>query len=294
MADILIVSDGKAGHENQSMGLAEALVRLRPGVSVRRMAPMPRSRALFALLSGRCGGAGCKPAVVIGAGHGTHLTLLALKRCWRVPVIVLMRPSLPLWLFDLCLIPEHDRPPNRTNVIATRGALNRIRPGASKSEGGLILIGGPSRNSGWNEELLLEQLREVVRRTPGPWVLTTSRRTPVSTLGKLQSLEGVEVVPVEQTTRDWLPAKMATARQCWVTEDSVSMIYEALSGGCAVGVLEVPWKHEGRLLRGVNALKAQGVLTPFDQWSGKTLPAPKQRFDEAGRCAEVVLDRGWI
>lgn len=294
MADILIVSDGKAGHENQSMGLAEAMVRLRPELSVRQMAPMPRSRALLTMLSGRCEGVGSKPALVIGAGHGTHLTLLALKRSWHVPVIVLMRPSLPLCLFDLCLIPEHDRPPKRKNVIATRGALNRIRPGVSKSEEGLILIGGPSRNSGWNEELLVRQLNEVVRRTPGPWVLTTSRRTPVSTVGKLQSLEGVEVVPVEQTTRDWLPAKMAAAQQCWVTEDSVSMIYEALSGGCAVGVLEVPWKHEGRLLRGVNALKEQGLLTPFDHWSGKTLPAPQQRFDEAGRCAEAVLGRGWI
>jgi len=27
---ILVISDGKAGHENQSLGLAEAMARLRP------------------------------------------------------------------------------------------------------------------------------------------------------------------------------------------------------------------------------------------------------------------------
>lgn len=294
LADILIVTDGKAGHQNQSLGLAEALVRLRPGLFIRQMAPLSNSQALFALLFGRCAVAQDRPALAIGAGHGTHLTLLALKRFWRVPVIVLMRPSLPLCLFDLCLIPEHDSPPKRRNVIATRGALNRIRPGTGKSGAGLILIGGPSKNSGWNEPLLLGQLEEVVRQTPGDWVLTTSRRTPASTVRKLKSLEGIDVVPVEQTTPDWLPEKLAAARCCWVTEDSVSMIYEALSAGCAVGVLEVPWKRKGRLLRGVNTLKDRGLLTPFDRWSGTPLPAPEHRFDEAGRCAEAVLDRGWL
>ena len=294
MADILIVTDGKAGHQNQSLGLAEALVRLRPGVSIRQIAPLSSTQAMFAMLSGRYAYVEERPALVIGAGHGTHLTLLALKRCWHMPVIVLMRPSLPLCLFDLCLIPEHDRPPKRRNVIATRGALNRIRSGTVKSGAGLVLIGGPSKNSEWNEPLLLRQVEEVVRQAPGAWVLTTSRRTPVSTVEKLKSLVGIDVVPVEQTTSDWLPEKLAAAEQCWVTEDSVSMIYEALSAGCAVGLLEVPWKRQGRLLRGVTVLKEQGLLTPFDRWSGARLPAPGRRLDEAMRCAEAVLGRGWL
>lgn len=294
MVQVLVVSDGKAGHRNQSLGLAEALVRLRPGLSIEQVAPMPRLQALFALIFGRYALAQDKPALVIGAGHGTHLTLLALKRCWRVPVIVLMKPSLPLALFDLCLIPEHDRPPERGNVIATKGALNRVGNAAKVAGSGMILVGGPSKSNGWDEERLLGQIRALIERSPGSWVLTTSRRTPASTQEKLQAMDGVEVYPAGQTAPGWLPEKLATAEQCWVTEDSVSMIYEALSAGCAVGVFGVPWKREGRLLRGVNRLKEQGLLTAFEQWSGNSLPAPKQAFNEAGRCAGKVIARGWL
>jgi len=294
LAHILIVSDGKAGHQNQSLGLAEALVRLRPGLSIRQMAPMSRFQAVIAMVSGHHSSSSDKPLLIIGAGHGTHLTLLALKRCWRVPVIVLMKPSLPLLLFDLCLTPEHDQPPKRRNVIVTRGALNRVRPGTKEAGTGLILIGGPSKNSGWDEQHLLEQLRDLVKRSSCYWALTTSRRTPASTVGKLQSLEGIEVFPAEETEPGWLPEKLAAAEQCWVTEDSVSMIYEALSAGCSVGLLPVPWRRKGRLLRGVDALKKQGLLTPFDHWSGQSLPASQQNFNEAERCAEMIIDRGWV
>ncbi len=294
MAHILIVSDGKAGHQNQSLGLAEALVRLRPGLSIRQMAPMSGFRAVIAMLSGHYSSPSDKPVLIIGAGHGTHLTLLVLKRRWRVPGIVLMKPSLPLFLFDLCLIPAHDQPPKRRNVIVTRGALNRVRPGAKEVGTGLILIGGPSKNNGWDEQQLVEQLRDLVKRSARYWILTTSRRTPASTVGKLQSIDGIEVLPAEETESGWLPEKLAAAEQCWVTEDSVSMIYEALSAGCSVGLLPVPWRREGRLLRGVSTLKKQGLLMPFDCWTGKSLPASQQKFNEAERCAALITERGWL
>ena len=71
------------------------------------------------------------PDLLLGAGHHTHLSLLAARRIRGGKVVVLMRPSLPPGLFDLCLIPEHDAPPARPNVLATRGALNRIQPAAT-------------------------------------------------------------------------------------------------------------------------------------------------------------------
>ncbi|RCW66544.1 hypothetical protein DET61_11092 [Marinobacter nauticus] len=294
LTDILIVSDGKAGHRNQSLGLAEALVRLGSATTIEQMAPLSRYHAVMALIFGRLPWSREKPRLIVGAGHGTHLTMLALKRCWRVPVIVLMKPSLPFFLFDLCLIPEHDSPPSRGNVAATRGALNRIRPGVKVPGSGLVLVGGPSRNNDWDETQLAAQVDQVCKRSPGSWTVATSRRTPASTVRRLESLTGIELVLAENTTPDWLPKKLATAGQCWVTEDSVSMVYEALTAGCAVGLLPVPWRREGRLLRGVNALKGQGLLTPFERWSGEPLPAPLQILNEADRCADIVRSRGLI
>ncbi|MEZ5579447.1 MAG: ELM1/GtrOC1 family putative glycosyltransferase [Candidatus Competibacteraceae bacterium] len=112
-------SDGKAGHDNQSGGLTEALARLRPVeiVTPQRLTPIA---ALLALAGGRLTAWPDLPVpdLLVGAGPGTHLSLLAAQR--RARAVVLMRPSLPLALFDLCLIPEHDTPPVRVNVLATR------------------------------------------------------------------------------------------------------------------------------------------------------------------------------
>jgi len=300
VSEIYIISDGKPGHLNQSRGLAEAIRRRRPATAVRECPPLGRGAALRAWLSGRLPATSwaatlqAPPVLLIGAGHSTHLTLLALKRIWRVPALVLMKPSLPLGCFDLCLIPEHDAPPARDNVIATRGALNRMRPGPKQPESGIILIGGPSRHSGWDEAALLSQLEQILARDKRHWRMTSSRRTPASTGQRLAALSGVEFVAASDTGRDWLPAQLAVAETCWVTEDSVSMIYEALTAGCAVGTLAVPQSRENRLQQGVKGLADKGLVTPFAAWRGGTLAAPAATFDEAGRCAEQVLARGWL
>ncbi|GGB97344.1 nucleoside-diphosphate sugar epimerase [Marinobacterium zhoushanense] len=295
MAQILIISDGKAGHRNQSLGLAEALQRRRKQVEIREMAPLPGRRALKTLLTGRAAQLGAKPGLVIGAGHSTHLTLLALKRVWRVPAVLMMKPTLPIGWFDLCLIPEHDQPPTRDNVVVTRGALNRMRPGDKVAGSGMMLIGGPSKSNDWDETGLIEQLRSIIGQAPDiDWRLTTSRRTPPSTLELLKTLRGVEVVPVEETTQGWLPAQLAGTEQCWVSEDSVSMVYEALSAGCAVGTLAVPWTQRGRLYRGLMSLAEQGVIIRYQSGQPVDLVPPVAVFDEASRCAELILNRGWL
>ncbi|WP_020679341.1 mitochondrial fission ELM1 family protein [Marinobacterium rhizophilum] len=297
---ICIINDGKPGHLNQSLGLAEALCRLRPDIVIQEVTPLARGTALWTWLTGRLpagvlpDGLGVPPALVLGAGHATHLSLLALKRAWQVPGVVLMRPSLPLGCFDLCLMPGHDAPPARDNVIATRGALNRMRPGQKQRGRGVILIGGPSRHSDWDETMLLAQLERILVADDTRWCMTSSRRTPASTEQRLAALPGVEFVPASETARDWLPRQLAGASACWVTEDSVSMVYEALTAGCAVGTLKVPGQKGNRLHKGLQQLADAGLVTPYDGWRGETLRAPASGFDEAGRCAKELLARGWL
>ena len=80
---IWIISDGKPGHLNQSRGLAEALARQR-SVSIHEQPALGRCQALGLLLRlGRSAEAQpSRPALLIGTGHGTHLSLLALKHHW--------------------------------------------------------------------------------------------------------------------------------------------------------------------------------------------------------------------
>ena len=290
-------SDGKAGHDNQTRGLAEALTRLRP-VEVVTLEPLPPVAALRGLLSRRqpVWDEYPTPNLLLGAGHRTHLSLLAARRSRGGKVVLLMRPSLPLGVFDLCLIPEHDALPSHPNVLTTRGALNRIQPSAALDlQQGLLLIGGPSAHFGWDDAALRQAIAAIVAADPMiRWTLTTSRRTPPSFLEGLSGMTDAQltVVPVVATGPDWLPAQLARAGQAWVTSDSVSMVYEALTAGAAVGVLDVPRKRASRISRGLDRLAADGWVTVFADWQpGLQLRRPPGVFNEAERCARWIVER---
>ncbi len=166
-------------------------------------------------------------------------------------MIVLMKPTLPMTWFDLCFVPEHDLVHAPAGVVTTRGVLNPIVPPRTRPTGhGLILIGGPSRHHDWSPDELIAQIRRLVTLLPQQrWVATTSRRTPQDFTSRLRlsPLSHLEVVPVEDTTPDWLRTRMAESEVVFVTEDSVSMIYEALTSGADVGLLRVPVRRTGRV-----------------------------------------------
>ena len=289
-----LIGDGKPGHENQSLGLAEAMQR-HAACDIYRISIagkggiVGRIRAVFAQSSGLP-----KPDFIIAAGHATHLALLCLARKHQAKSIVLMRPSLPLRCFDLCIAPHHDFPkkPTRKNLILTRGAINRVHARDSPKTGKLILIGGPSKTHGWDTGAILDMLAKVTEG--GGWQLTDSRRTPQGFLEQARMrLKGLEIFSCQETSPDWLPNKLREADEVWVSEDSVSMIYEALSSGARVGLLPVPrLKPDSRVLRGIDELVETGYLTPFSAWQriGQLRPAP-EALNEAGRCAEIVLGR---
>ncbi len=288
-----LLGDGKPGHENQSLGLADAIARQshcevhRISIAGKRGLPARIQAAVQA-------SAGLpRPDLIIAAGHATHPALLWLARKHRAKSIVLMRPSLPMGWFDLCIVPSHDfkNPPRRENVIVTQGALNRVAPpDAGERNGGLILIGGPSRTHGWDGEKLLSALTEIT--ATGTWQLTDSRRTPAGFSDEIRKrLPAVEVFPHQQTPTDWLPAKLAAAESVWVTEDSVSMIYEALSSGAKVGLLSTPRvKNSSRVLLGLERLVTARFLTPYGTWQGaRRLSTPPEILREADRCARELI-----
>lgn len=292
-------SDGKPGHDNQTLGLTEALGRLVP-VRTCVLAPLPGVQVVLGLLRGRYPVTGhyAGPDLVLGAGHRTHLSVLAARRAYGGRAVVLMRPSLPLSWFDLCLVPEHDTPPARANVLATRGVLNRVRPSTRQDpHSGLFLIGGPSAHFGWDNEAVWGQIHAILAADLSiRWTLTTSRRTPAEFLHiRLQGLpKNLAVVPFAETDPDWLPQRLAEAARAWVSADSVSMVYEALTAGAAVGVLEVPAQAPSRVGSGLERLVAEGWVRPFRDWQrDRLLVRPAGSFDEATRCARWIVEH-WL
>lgn len=297
-------TDGKAGHENQTRGLLAALAQRQP-LDARWINVPAYASVLSSLMTRRfLPGVGLPPpSILIGAGHRTHLPMLAARRAHGGRSIVLMKPSLPRAWFDLCVIPEHDVAPGRaagigSNVLLTRGALNGMQVGTKNPKSGLILVGGASRHYGWREKDLVTQVQTIVQRqTTVQWILTTSRRTPSSTTTNLQALvfSNLAVVPVQATGAGWLAEKLAQATYVWATEDSVSMVYEALTAGCATGVLPVPRRRRvGKIARGIADLANDGLITHFNDWQNdkQLMPSPKP-FNEAARVAAWIIEK-WL
>ena len=302
--DICIISDGKPGHLNQSLGLVEALLRTNASLTYKVCPPASCWHLLKLLITHLfTTPASSEVRLFVAAGHRTHMTLLVYKWCFgrktAAKAVVLMQPSLPLRWFDLCLIPEHDQPASMPNVIETWGALNRVQPGIKAKNSGLILIGGPSKHFDWDERQVINQLKLILEQKEEQkegidWILTTSRRTPESFLVSLSAAQlKINIVPCAQTGKDWLPEQLAIAGTCWVTEDSVSMVYEALTAGCRVGLIELNSKTDSRIARGLARLRASGRVRSLKQPgnpSEKVLPA----LAEARRCADLIIKKGWI
>ena len=304
-------TDGRPGHRRQIEGLIGQLAMRRPVSEhwidvtthqtlgrLSRIIP-PRIDATNVLPD---------PQLILAAGHATHLPALAARRTRGGKSVVLMRPTLPTPLFDLCLIPEHDLLSllgryRRMHVIPTRGVLNPFMPSLTADPTqALLLIGGPSRHHGWSDAAMIEQVQEVVRLCPTnvQWTLTTSRRTPPTflkkaseTLGRDRCTLPIEVVAVERTSPDWLWQQLSQSQTVFVSEDSISMVYESLTVGADVGLLSVPrLRRRSRNARCIDRLQADRLVVGFDDWCVHRFEQRETvSFHEASRCADVVCER---
>ena len=294
------ICDGKRGHLSQSTGLIEALRRRVP-LAVHQVTAPPMIQSLTSWLSGKTPWARGLPApqVAVGAGHATHGALLAAGRAYRARTVVLMRPSLPLRWFDYCLAPAHDDPPARDNVIITVGALNPMQATRNHDpQHGLILVGGPSRHYRMETQALLSRVRQVLgHASPRYWALSNSPRTPAQVNRELIGLQaaGVEVALWDSCGPGWLAEALARSRDVWVTEDSVSMIYEALTAGCRVGLLPLPRNSASRLHRAIDRLLEEGFVSAHnDRDVAAELLSPPRTLNEADRCAGLLLKKGLL
>jgi hypothetical protein len=155
-----------------------------------------------------------------------------------------------------------------------------------------MLIGGPSPHYGWDDASLVERIKIVVEKEASiNWVLTTSRRTPDSLeerLNKLTNLN-IKVVSWRETNADWLPAQLQKAGYAWITEDSVSMVYEAITSGAVCGLFDMPCKSSSRVAKGIDKLIADKFVTPFKVWQEKgEFANNNKQLNEAVRCADWI------
>ena len=77
----------------------------------------------------------------------------------------------------------------------------------------------------------------------------------------------------------------------WVTEDSVSMLYEALTAGAKTALIELNKTGTNRLTNGILALIEKGYITTYNQWlKDNGYIASPPHLDEATRCAKYLIN----
>lgn len=289
--------DSRPGHRNQVRGLVEALADLVP-VHEERIEVTNHVHSLLTVMRSRGSLPVGAPDLIIGAGHQTHFGLLGLSRRVKSRSVVLMKPSLPMRLFDVCLVPDvYNFRSLPASVVLTRGVLNCSRySDVQDSSRGLILLGGPCRHTEWDSHAVEQQIRSILRATPGrSWIIATSRRTPAEFTAALPKSDSVQVVKPDDVPPGWLDEQFRQCAHVWVTADSISMLSESVTSGARTGVIELEVKRHNRAVRCVHQILDLGLAVRFRDWQkAGTIPRPQCRESEAQRCAREILHRGLI
>ncbi len=300
--------DGRPGHEKQTQGIIEALKRivaidvisiqvLRKGIAgqladlVKYFIGLPISN---------------KPSLkkcnlLIGTGTPTHLPMLYYKKEYDIPAITCMTPATFLRKhFDLIFSPYHDNAPAEDNIFITIGPPNlNCNKKKHTPERILILIGGTDpRSHRWDTKHIKDCVCQlIVADTAKTYILSSSPRTPEDTVETLVELakkyDNVSFFDFRDTPSGWVEKEYAACAEVWVTGDSISMVYEALSSGCRVGIIPVQWSQvNSRFVRSENYLLKHGLVIHLDSYmSEKKIWEENKELNEAQRCAEEIIRR---
>ena len=252
--------DGKKGHEKQSLALVRSLKeQSRCRIFDINIQDLENPFLALIFKKNNLNKGLIKPDIAIGAGHKTHFHLLAIKRYFGAKIVVIMKPSIPHQLFDLCVIPKHDDVKSGSNVFITNTPLVSFNLNKKKKENmALFLIGGPSKHFYWDSKKVLEQIKNISQEFKFKKLLiTTSRRTPIDFINEYKKLKIKNIKLYEDTKiiNDWLDKKIVKVKNIWVTNDSYSMLIEAIASGAYTDILELKVKKKSRLSSEINSIK---------------------------------------
>jgi len=233
-----------------------------------------------------------KPDFLIGTGHKTHLNLLFDKKYYGGKTVVIMKPSLSLNFFDLCIIPSHDLSKNYKNTIATFGPINNLRGATNKNKNkGLILLGGLSKHFEWCNNEVAEHISNIIFENNSIDItIFNSRRTPKNFLNLLKRKlkKPIEIIRYKDKDSDLITKKMENAQYIWVTEDSLSMIYESIAVGSEVTCINL--QNKTNKLRNITNDLFEKKKINFFQTKNRKLNLNLSKQSVADECTKLFIE----
>ena len=307
---VTLFSDGRPGHEKQSLGIIKALqayvdvdvdkVEVSAGTIIDDL--VSHLSYLLRIDKTSSKDSSQEADLFVGTGSRTHLPMLSAGRKGSAKIVTCMTPASYLRAkFDLCCIPHHDRVKPADNIFFTVGPPNMAQSSTAHDPNRcLILVGGRDENSHiWDEQKLISDLEALIGKAEQvSWLISSSPRTPESTelliSQQLDALPRISFVPFSETGPGWVEKMYGTHGSVWITADSVSMVYEALSAGCEVGILPVVWrKKNNKFQRSLDYLLDESRIVTLSQYLKGGGWHPHKPLNEADRCAREILRRWW-
>lgn len=270
---VLILTDGKAGHENQSKAFARSLGC---GFELVRVAFRSRFHKALSYAFDRLGicaqwlfriEGGLRPdeaAVIAGTGSGTFYAVKTLSRKFGLPSAVVLYPrGYRIFDFDCVMAPGFDSPKPASNVVEIpanlvaadeefyrKGAAEFAERHSQNRPAVAVIVGGPNRASTMTAQWMKGELEKVFAANEGAefWV-TTSRRTPPEVEAVVDSFPFDYKLIYSRDRFNPIPAFVRLARRLYVTAESTGMLSEACTSGTAeVFALDnlVPGGHKFR------------------------------------------------
>jgi mitochondrial fission protein ELM1 len=293
-----VVTDGKAGMENQCVGLAEAL-GLTP--VVKRIVLRSPWKQLSPFLRH---GLGCAfsdkgdpvvppwPDLLIATGRASvpaalHARRMSAKEGKRTFTVQIQNPVIDASRFDLVVVPRHDGL-SGANVMTTRGSLHRITPqilADAAAEHAPVMASVPQPRVavliGGNNAVYILAPREMkviagqlaaLAKKYGLMV-TPSRRTGEENIKILQdALQGTSAYVWDWNGPEPNPyyGMLGLADYIIATCDSIGMVTEACSTGKPVMIIDLPGGSD-KFRRFHQATRDDGMTRPFkgaiENWS---------------------------
>jgi len=302
-----ILSDGRAGHEAQTIGLAEALGR---APDIRRVSPRhpydwlapfgpadPRDAAAFAPPY---------PDIALAAGRRTIPVLKRLKRAsgGRTFTVYVNRPATGLDTADLIVAPRHDGL-SGANVVSPLTPPNRITPerlaaARAAPDPRIAALPGPrvamliGDASGIVQDL--DYIASVLVASGASVMATPSRRTSEDTRAAMRAaLDQPFGWFWDGDGDNPYFSMLANADRIIVTGDSVNMVGEAVATGAPVHVIE-PYVTRRKITAFLKALESAGAIRiwpcRFDDWDYEPVnstPIVARKIVKAYRAYQTSL-----
>lgn len=306
-----VLSDGKAGNDAHSFGLATFLdcdvvaKRFQPRLPWAWLPPHAWVAPFAAVKMVDQDLAPPWPDLVIGSGRMTAPLTAAVRKAsgGGTYAVQIQDSRLDPRRFDLVVVPQHDHL-RGDNVLVSLGALNRITPALLAAEAErfapqfadlprplvAVLIGGNSRAYRMTRsivERLAGQLSKLVADGAGLLVTLSRRSGPEAATHLRQTLTGPSVWFWDGEGENPFLGFLGSADHIVATCDSVNMVSEAATTGKPVHLVEMKGGTP-RSRRFQESFRSAGITRPFD---GALTSWHYEPLQETARIAAEIAQR---